>query len=52
MTGLESVALLHKNNNIFSCSIESNPVKLEASLVILLPLLTTCTCSLVSVKQE
>ena len=33
LTGLDRVALvLHENNNIFSCLVESNPVKPEISL--------------------
>ena len=33
LTGLDRVALvLHENNNIFSCLVESNPVKTEISL--------------------
>ena len=31
LTGLDSVASLHTNNNIFSCLVESNPVKLKTS---------------------
>ena len=35
LTRLDSVALLNTDNNIFSCLVEFNPVKLEASCAII-----------------
>ena len=38
-TGLDSVALLHTNNITFSCLVDSNPVELETSPTVILPLI-------------
>ena len=37
LTGLDSISLLHTNNNTLSCFVESNPVKKETSHTVILP---------------
>ena len=37
LTGLDSAPSVHSNNDIFTCLVKQNPVKLEASCTVILP---------------
>ena len=46
LTGLDSIALLHTNSNIYSCLVESNSVKLETRHKMILATYEVSECSL------